>query len=183
MAEQLIKICSKCKEAKEISAFSKDAQKIDGLNSQCSVCKSVLNKSWYARNSERHNEKQQIYKKNNALRILQQAKEYRVKNKKEVNARVAQWQKENLDKCAFYTSKRRAAQAAATPAWLSEEQLTLIQEFYSMAKELETVFPWKQHVDHITPINGKNVCGLNVPWNLQILSKQANLQKGNKHYG
>ena len=183
MAEHLIKTCTKCKETKEISSFPKDAQKKDGLNSQCSSCRSVLSKSWYARNTQRKKEQQQTYNKNNALRILQREKEYRANNKKEIKVRVARWQKENLDKCAFYNSKRRAAQAQATPTWLTKEHLNLIQEFYSMAKELESVFPWKQHGDHITPINGKNVCGLNVPWNLQILSKQANLQKGNKHYG
>jgi 5-methylcytosine-specific restriction endonuclease McrA len=83
---------------------------------------------------------------------------------------------------AFYASNRRAKQAQATPAWLTNEQFKQIEEFYSMAKELETVFPWKQHVDHVVPINGKDVCGLHVPWNLQILSMKANLEKGNSQY-
>jgi 5-methylcytosine-specific restriction endonuclease McrA len=65
---------------------------------------------------------------------------------------------------------------------LTEEHFKEIELFYQMAKELETIFPWKQHVDHIVPLNGKQVSGFHAPWNLQILSAKANMQKGNRYY-
>jgi hypothetical protein len=40
-------------------------------------------------------------------------------------------------------------------------------------------FPW--HVDHIIPLRGKLVSGLHVWNNFQVIPKETNLQKGNKH--
>ena len=34
---------------------------------------------------------------------------------------------------------------------------------------------------HYYPINGKAVCGLHVAENLQVITKQENLDKGDKH--
>ena len=90
------------------------------------------------------------------------------------------WEALNRPKCNAKAAKRRAAKLQATPLWLTTHQLQEIDEYYAMAKELEKVFPWPQHVDHIEALQGNDVCGLHVSWNLQILSRKANLEKGNR---
>ena len=61
----------------------------------------------------------------------------------------------------------------AEPPWLTEKQKQEIKRIYRSRKEGE-------HVDHIVPINGKGVCGLHVPWNLQVITKEENIRKGNR---
>ena len=95
----------------------------------------------------------------------------------------AKWRKKNKGTVNSWTAKRYLAKLQRTPKWLTEEQFKEIQEFYIMAQELEAVFPWKQCVDHIIPLQGRTVSGLHVPSNLQILSAKANMEKGNRYYG
>lgn len=71
---------------------------------------------------------------------------------------------------AARTAKRRARKLQATPAWAN---LEVIKEIYLNCPE-------GHHVDHIVPLQGKNVCGLHVEYNLQYLPASENMSKGNK---
>ncbi len=106
--------------------------------------------------------------------------EWKAQNKNKV---ASNWQKRNKAYVNSINRTRQAAKLLRTPKWLSLEQTKEIEEFYNMAQELEAVFPWKQCVDHIIPLQGKTVSGLHVPSNLQILSAKANMEKGNRYYG
>ncbi len=79
------------------------------------------------------------------------------------------------------TRKRQAAQLQRTPAWLTDANFKAMLVFYEEAKSLTEQTGVKYEVDHIVPLLGENVCGLHVPWNLQILTQSENRSKGNKH--
>lgn len=65
---------------------------------------------------------------------------------------------------------RRSRKISATPSWAT---LALIKDIYKYCPE-------GCHVDHKVPLQGDNVCGLHVENNLQYLSIEENLAKGNK---
>jgi len=65
---------------------------------------------------------------------------------------------------------------AAWPDWCAEDPR--FREIYKRAEYLRSIGRDVQ-VDHIVPIKSEIVCGLHVPWNLQIISTQENLRKSN----
>jgi 5-methylcytosine-specific restriction endonuclease McrA len=87
------------------------------------------------------------------------------------------WRLSNRAKEAARTARRKAALLRACPAWVDHDQ---IEEFYAMARSLTEKTGVPHEVDHIHPLQGEALCGLHVPWNLQILTKSENSRKKNK---
>jgi hypothetical protein len=178
-----MKTCSKCKTAKPLNEFGRDKKMKDGVRYCCKQCNNAASVEWAKQHPDRKKEARIKYVVTHPEANAASKAVYRKKNKEKIALQNSQYRKVNPEKNTFYGAAYRSKKAQATPCWLNQEQLQEIKDFYKMAKELETVFPWKQHVDHIVPIKHSKVCGLHVPWNLQILSVTANLEKGNKHSG
>jgi hypothetical protein len=81
-----------------------------------------------------------------------------------------QYRKLNLNKCRAWNAKYKAKKLKATPKFANLQKI----------KEIYMNCPVGYHVDHIIPLQGKNVCGLHVEWNLQYLTPTDNLKKSNK---
>lgn len=191
-----MKTCTKCGVSKPLFEFNRNKSLKDGLQSSCKVCKAIYNRSWGQANKERrvesslkwrkaNPEKQRAYnKKWSALNYEKQSplqKEWRKANPERQKKYRKQWRKTNKNLVYAYNAKRRANKLKAIPPWLSPEHHKEIALCYEEAQALRLYTGQEYHVDHIVPLQGKNVCGLHVPWNLQVILARDNLSKGNKY--
>lgn len=78
-------------------------------------------------------------------------------------------------------SNRRANKLNATLKLLNLNKH--FDAIYKQCKLYEKITKTKYNVDHIIPLKNKNVCGLHVPWNLQIITFSQNMIKHNKFDG
>jgi 5-methylcytosine-specific restriction endonuclease McrA len=137
----------------------------------CSNCEQVLETMSFSSNKTIWNRLSPICKNCDNER----GAEYKKNHKKQAKAAYDIWYSNNKHIRAAATAKRRAATKQAIPIWLTEEHLAAIVNIYKVAREKGL------QVDHIVPLQNNNVCGLHVPWNLQLISSEDNLRKSNKY--
>ena len=96
------------------------------------------------------------------------------------NAEKLAWAKKNKGRVLAWCRKRQLDKVQRTPAWLTAEDLWLIEQFYETAAARTKATGVQWHVDHRTPLRGKMVSGLHVPYNLQVILGSENSSKGNR---
>jgi len=99
-------------------------------------------------------------------------------DKKRVKSYQRKYRADNMDKVnAYNTIQKIFRRKIAVPPWAD---LKSIQAFYTEAKRMIKETGTKHQVDHIVPLKHKLVCGLHVPWNLQVLPASENSKKSNR---
>lgn len=120
----------------------------------------------------------------NAENIRQRRRDAYAKNsdrEKEISkARSQKWRKLNPSLRNALAKNYKEAKSKRMPKWLTNNDLIAIKCKYSVASMLNMYGVEKWHVDHIVPLRGKDVCGLHVPWNLQVIPAKVNISKGRK---
>jgi len=71
----------------------------------------------------------------------------------------------------------------ATPTWLTETHWLEMNKIYEAARKRTRETGTLYVVDHIVPLNGKEVSGLHVPWNLRVITQAENAAKSNRYAG
>lgn len=151
------KLCRYCSKIKELSEFSERRASVDGRGHKCREC----------------------------------ANQYRMDNREHYIALKQKWDRESNWHKTYYPqhradyvarcAARRSGVLLRTPTWLTKKQKQEIRCFYTQAEMLKSTLGVDFNVDHVVPLHGKNVSGLHVPWNLQVILASVNKSKGNRH--
>lgn len=200
------KQCSKCKLVKELSQFYKSSKIKCGYRSDCKECGKKYkqnNKDIVRRSVKKYDDKNKMKKakRNQILREkyknskksyiikkwctkCQETKKIEYFNKNStikdgynswckycINIANADYYKRNPERKRKDSANRRCSKIQRTPKWANIDKI----------KEIYLNVPPGHDVDHIVPLNGKNVSGLHVDYNLQYLLSSKNRSKGNKY--
>lgn len=175
-----MKTCRKCNVDKEIGMFHK-GNNPDGYRTWCKTCVSLYKKQYCLNNAERIKKVQRDYDLvQNPLRREYFQQRY-VNKKEHILAANSVYKKLNPHKNASKEAKRRSAKLHRTPKWVGPEEMWLIKKAYALAKVRGKMLGGEWEVDHIIPLQGKNVCGLHVSTNLQVIPCAINRQKSNRY--
>jgi len=136
-------------------------------------------RNWIARNLEKVKYSKSESQKRNRESANARNRKYAASHKEILREKTAEWGRNNHDKRNATAAKYRASKLQATPVWIDFDQVSRV---YELAQEYR-VKGIDAEVDHIIPLQGKNVCGLHVQGNFQIINMIHNRAKANQITG
>ena len=145
-------------------------------NKACQECeknhRAAHNPQYHAENRDKILKRKRKWWLDNREKMVR----YREQNRDRRREVKRLWYKNNPDKANAMAAARRAAKAQRTAPWANNDEIARV---YAQARLATAVTGWPHHVDHIIPLRGKDVCGLHVETNLQILPDYENIEKSN----
>jgi len=132
---------------------------------------------WYKKNKEKVDAYDRAYYHKNKEKILENKRAYYQKIKEKILENNKQWKKNNPALVLQYLANRRARKIRAIPKWLRNcpVEKRRVYTVYLLSRLLATADGIERHVDHMVPLSDG---GPHWSGNLQILTKEKNLEKG-----
>ena len=168
-----MKICTKCKEEKELIEFHKSVKKLFGVNNICKLCSKEVLRLWRKNNIEKVKEHSKKYK----------IKEYK-KNRKKIDSLFKL--KCNISSLIYLSFKRNRHRKNSK----TKEILGCSIDYFKiyLEKQFTKGMSWDNsgdwHLDHIYPVSlakdEEHLIQLNHYSNFQPLWAIDNFKKGNK---
>lgn len=115
----------------------------------------------------------------NKEKISEAHSAWKLKNPDKMKESCRRWRNRNPIRNRVSVSTSQCKGIANCPKWLTDDHKAIIRAIYALSKIKSVLTGVNYSVDHIVPIRGKNVCGLHVPWNLQIITCIENSRKSN----
>lgn len=171
------KVCPACGIEKPRAEFYR---KLATLSHRCKPCTAIYSRARAPRYFGRYLESQNAwraarYKRDASYRerIAAQKKAAYERRKQAINqARRERWANDPNNPARLYL--RRKDVKLCTPPWVSKDALLAVYAACPKGREVDHIIPIKGVID------GRRVCGLHVPWNLQYLTPTENRKKKNR---
>jgi len=144
----------------------------------CPICSAERCKKYKAQNQEKIKACENEYRQKNKDKLAKARQAYHQANKERIREKRTEWLNNGgrAKKCIAQKMRDKAIKRA-TPSTLANQDF---YELYQACNEISKATGIEHQVDHYYPIRGETVCGLNAPWNLQIITAEENWRKGNK---
>jgi 5-methylcytosine-specific restriction endonuclease McrA len=131
------KICSKCKQEKQLSEFQPDKSKKSGYKSQCKECiKNNFSRQKYLKE----------YRENNKDYFREKHAEYRERNREKLKTQAREYREQNPDKIKYYYIKNRDRILKYSREYNHSEHGAEVRKIYSKSETAKSNKTFQRYI-------------------------------------